>query len=207
MFDKNGFALKVEKLNNGSFEVADAYRDITAYVCELNSTKWAIARTVNAILNKAGKGVKGHEKDVTEARKGILNNTTLTKDLLSKLEACIDICNEFHVSFDANPSDFSVQKVYTIARKPGMFTTILNKEGLEGALKQSARTLEAIANESVKPYYHKGELKVKAIGDKADKSEAKTNDKANDALVTVTDANGVKYNVPASILNKYKVTE
>lgn len=138
-------------------------------------------------------------------RKDFANDCGITESMMSKAISAVKYFDEVG---GTDFADFSYTKLALVSRKPELFKDIVDAKGLSGLNEMSKANVEAIANGSAtfKGYDKKTGLAILNTTKSDTKGKGKSEDKSKD-LITVTDANGIKYNVPADILAKYKVEE
>ena len=140
-------------------------------------------------------------------RKDFANDCGITESMMSKAISAVKYFDEVG---GTDFADFSYTKLAMVSRKPELFKGIIDAKGLAGLNDMNKSNIEAIANGSAtfKGYDKKTGLPVlnTTKSDEKGKGKGKSEDKSKD-LITVTDAKGIKYNVPADILAKYKVEE
>ena len=138
-------------------------------------------------------------------RKDFADECGISESMLSKAISAVKYFDEVG---GKDFADFSYTKLALVSRKPELFKGIVDAKGLGGLNEMSKANVEAIANGSAtfKGYDKKTGLAILNTTKADTKGKGKAEENTAN-LIMVTDANGIKYNVPEDILNKYKVTE
>ena len=183
-------------------ETADVVRAIESVALKDNMTKWTLGRLAIRVIDSFGKAKEG--------RKYILDNTSLNKVQLSKIESAVRFCLERHISYDNNMGDFQFSKVYVISSNPTNFVAMLDKGRFADIMTLNKEDLESVAKGDKKLSIYKGEVSakdVKAVTKTDSDSDDTTKDTTSETLIRVTDEKGVVYAIPKSVLDKYVVAE
>ena len=137
-------------------------------------------------------------------RKDFASECGISESMLSKAIASVKYFDEVGGSDFA---DFQYSKLAIASRKPELFKGIIDSKGVSGLVSLSGANIESIGNGSAtfKGFDKKTDKPILAT--KSEDKKTVKGEKSEDDKVLVTDEKGVKYMIPSSILEKYKVEE